>query len=196
MAHHQLGRACCSRWLPLLFVRLSRSATIGRERDDHVVEDAERLGIRVVVQTVHHLRELLRPEHLRLAADGDTVVELVEFYGHDTVYELRLPAGDRIRARASGAPAFRRDEKVSISYDGPPVRAWPVAGAWLGMGLATAPAFAAVAWIGLHARRELLAPQQPGDRRFAARVVAMLSLLALLAMAFTSLPMLLLQPCE
>lgn len=75
-------------------------------------------------------------------------------------------------------------------------RAWPVAGAWLSMGLATAPAFAAVAWIGLHARRELLAPQQPGARRFAARVVAMLSLLALLAMVFTSLPMLLLQPCE
>jgi uncharacterized membrane protein SirB2 len=75
-------------------------------------------------------------------------------------------------------------------------RGWPVAGAWLGMGLATAAAFAAVAWIGLHARREALAPEVPGEKRFAARVVAMLSLLALLAMAFTSLPVLLLQPCE
>jgi len=75
-------------------------------------------------------------------------------------------------------------------------RGWPVVGAWLGMGLATVPAFAAVAWIGLHARRELLAPEVPGEKRFAAKVVAMLSLLALMAMTFTSLPMLQLQPCE
>ncbi|MGY1409528.1 hypothetical protein ACW5EG_08130 [Luteimonas sp. A611] len=75
-------------------------------------------------------------------------------------------------------------------------RGWPVTGAWLGMGLATVPAFASVAWIGLHARRELLAPEVSGEKRFAAKVVAMLSLLALVAMAFTCLPMLLLQPCE
>lgn len=75
-------------------------------------------------------------------------------------------------------------------------RGWPMAGAWLGMGLATVPAFAAVAWIGLHARRQALAPEVPGEKKFAARLVAMLSLLALVAMAFTSLPVLLLQPCE
>jgi uncharacterized membrane protein SirB2 len=75
-------------------------------------------------------------------------------------------------------------------------RGWPVAGAWLGMTLATVAAFAAVAWIGLRARRELLAREAPPEKRFAAKVVAMLSLLALVAIVFTSVPMLLLQPCE
>jgi hypothetical protein len=74
-------------------------------------------------------------------------------------------------------------------------RGWTAGAAWLGMGLATLPAFAAVAWIGLHARRQAAA-DVAGEKRFAARLVAMLSLLALVAMALTTLPIPLLRPCE
>ena len=75
-------------------------------------------------------------------------------------------------------------------------RGWAVADARLGIGLATLPAVAAVAWIGLRARREAAAEANPGEKRFAARLVAMLCLLSLLAMAFTIVPALLLHPCE
>ncbi len=75
-------------------------------------------------------------------------------------------------------------------------RGWPAPAAWIAIALATLPAFAAVAWIGLRARRSAAAPESSDDRRFAARLVAMLSLLSLLAMAFTTIPVLLLQPCE
>jgi iron(III) transport system ATP-binding protein len=68
---------------------------------------------------------LVRPEHLRLAAGDDAVVELVEFYGHDTIYELRLHDGERIRARVGAAPTYRRDDRVSVSYAGPRASAWP-----------------------------------------------------------------------
>ena len=75
-------------------------------------------------------------------------------------------------------------------------RGWAVAAAWAGMALVTLPAFVAVAWLGLRARRRAQAADVAGEKRFAARLVAMLSLLAALAMVFTILPALLLNPCE
>ena len=75
-------------------------------------------------------------------------------------------------------------------------RGWPLAHAWLGMGLATLAAFAVVAWIGLRARHQAAAEANPGEQRFTARLVAMLCLLSLVAMAFTIAPALLLHPCE
>lgn len=75
-------------------------------------------------------------------------------------------------------------------------RGWTTGAAWTGMGLATVLAFSAVAWIGLRARRESTAEDVAGEKKFSARLVAMLSLLTLVAMALTTLPMLLLHPCE
>ncbi|MGJ4801740.1 hypothetical protein [Luteimonas sp. SDU82] len=75
-------------------------------------------------------------------------------------------------------------------------RGWPPVAAWTGIGLATLAAFAAVIGIGLHARRQMVAAGTTDERRFTARLVAMLSLLAIVAMLFTCLPVLLLQPCE
>jgi iron(III) transport system ATP-binding protein len=63
---------------------------------------------------------LLRPEELRLADGGDAVVELVEFYGHDTVYLVRLPEGPSVRVRAGSAPAHRRGDRVTPTYAGAP----------------------------------------------------------------------------
>ncbi len=63
---------------------------------------------------------LLRPEHLRLVAGGDAIVELTEFYGHDTVYLVRTAAGRVVRVRAGSAPAHQRGDAVSVTYVGPP----------------------------------------------------------------------------
>ena len=75
-------------------------------------------------------------------------------------------------------------------------RGWPASAAWLGIGLCTLPAFAAVAWLGLHARRRAGDAAVPGEKRFTAKLVAMLSILSLVAMVFTIVPVLLLHPCE
>ena len=75
-------------------------------------------------------------------------------------------------------------------------RGWPGWTAWLGIGVATLLAATAVAWSGVRARREANASEAATGLRFTAQLVAMLSLLSLLAMAFTIIPALLLQPCE
>lgn len=64
------------------------------------------------------------------------------------------------------------------------------------MAAATALALAAVAWIGMRAWRRVRASGGRADGTFAARVVAILSLLAAVAIGFTALPMFLLLPCE
>jgi iron(III) transport system ATP-binding protein len=63
---------------------------------------------------------LLRPEELRLTSGGDAVVELTEYYGHDTVYLVRPAAGPVLRVRAGSAPEHQRGARVTISYAGPP----------------------------------------------------------------------------
>ncbi|WP_202844687.1 hypothetical protein [Luteimonas saliphila] len=75
-------------------------------------------------------------------------------------------------------------------------RGWADGSTRIAMGASTALAFAAVAWIGTHAWRRLRAAGDAGETRFVARLVAILSLLAALAIAFTSLPMFLLLPCD
>ena len=62
---------------------------------------------------------LLRPEELRLAAGGDAVVELIEFYGHDTVYLVRTPHGPQLRIRAGSSPQHSRGDAVTVTYVGP-----------------------------------------------------------------------------
>jgi len=63
---------------------------------------------------------LLRPEELRLTTGGDATVELIEFYGHDTVYLVRTAAGPLVRVRAGAAPVHRRGDQVTVSYAGGP----------------------------------------------------------------------------
>ena len=71
------------------------------------------------------VRVVLRPEELQVRDGDDAEVELVEFYGHDTVYVVRTDAGLSLRARAGSAPRFDRGDRVSIAYDGPPTIAFP-----------------------------------------------------------------------
>jgi iron(III) transport system ATP-binding protein len=78
---------------------------------------------------------LCRPEHLQLepagtADDAPTGgrVEVVEYYGHDTRYDVRLEGGALLAVRRAGAPAHRRDDRVVVRFTGPPAPAWPSAG--------------------------------------------------------------------
>ncbi len=70
---------------------------------------------------------LLRPEHLQVGSGDDGVVELVEFYGHDTVYAVRLDGGTGLTIRVAQAPAHARGDRVAVTYAGPPAVAFPLA---------------------------------------------------------------------
>ena len=67
---------------------------------------------------------LLRPEDLALdSAAGDGAsrpvhVELVEYYGHDTVYLVTLDDGTRVRVREVSVPRFDRGDVASIRTTG------------------------------------------------------------------------------
>jgi len=69
---------------------------------------------------------LLRPEHLRVDPGDAGEVELVEFYGHDTVYAVRLDGGAPVTVRVAQAPAHARGDRVAVTYAGPPAVAFPL----------------------------------------------------------------------
>ncbi|MBW3546734.1 MAG: ABC transporter ATP-binding protein [Actinobacteria bacterium] len=68
---------------------------------------------------------LVRPESLRVGPGDGGAVEVVEFYGHDSVYEIALDSGLHLRARVAGAPGVGRGQRVGVSYVGPPTATWP-----------------------------------------------------------------------
>jgi iron(III) transport system ATP-binding protein len=67
---------------------------------------------------------LVRPEELRLEGGGEAEVHLVEFYGHDTVYVVRLADGTVVRARVGSAPLHGRGDLVTLGYAGGPAVAF------------------------------------------------------------------------
>lgn len=67
---------------------------------------------------------LVRPETIELHPGTSAVVELVEFYGHDTVYVIKLRDGTCVRSRHGSAPRFARGEGVDIRYVGSPTMAY------------------------------------------------------------------------
>ncbi|MCU0269367.1 MAG: ABC transporter ATP-binding protein [Acidimicrobiales bacterium] len=78
---------------------------------------------------------LVRPEELDLfgideaggsgGAGATADVELIEYYGHDTIYVVRLRDGGHVRVRESSAPLYRRGDAVVVRYTGPPTVAFP-----------------------------------------------------------------------
>ena len=55
-------------------------------------------------------------------------VEVLEFYGHDSVYVVRLDDGGPVRVRIGSLPAFRPGDRVRVSYTGAPTVAYAVTG--------------------------------------------------------------------
>ena len=86
------------------------------------------IGVVPLLATDHGpVTVLLRPEDLRLTSGGDSVVELIEYYGHDTVYLVQPAEGPRMRVRAGAAPQHRRGDLVTITYAGPLAVVYPAA---------------------------------------------------------------------
>ena len=73
---------------------------------------------------------LVRPEELALDPGDGGVVELVEYYGHDTTYDVRLADGQRVRVRRPSVPQFERGAPVAVRYRG--AGAWAYRGAPFG----------------------------------------------------------------
>jgi iron(III) transport system ATP-binding protein len=69
---------------------------------------------------------MVRPEELLVHAGGeDAVIEDIEFYGHDAVYELRTNDGRRLRSRILAAPDLGPGQRVGLKYSGKPTVAFP-----------------------------------------------------------------------
>jgi iron(III) transport system ATP-binding protein len=62
---------------------------------------------------------LVRPEAVDIAPGDGGTVELIEYYGHDSLYVVRTDAGPSFRARAAAAPSLRRGDRVDLRYRGP-----------------------------------------------------------------------------
>ncbi len=83
-------------------------------------------AVALVARADGPVQVLVRPESLSLGPGDTGVVELVEFYGHDSVYEVALDAGLRLRARVPASLALVRGDRVGVRYAGSPTSAWPV----------------------------------------------------------------------
>ena len=70
------------------------------------------------------LQVLVRPEQLELIDGDDGIVDLVEFYGHDAMYEVQLHDGQLMKVRTTHTPDYRRGDHVCIRYNGPPAIAY------------------------------------------------------------------------
>ncbi|MDH4169920.1 MAG: ABC transporter ATP-binding protein [Acidimicrobiia bacterium] len=69
---------------------------------------------------------LLRPEDLALDAGGTAEIDLVEYYGHDTTYDVRLDTGESVRVRLASVPRFSRSDRVTVRFAGDATRAYEV----------------------------------------------------------------------
>ncbi|HZD24362.1 MAG TPA: ABC transporter ATP-binding protein [Acidimicrobiia bacterium] len=69
-------------------------------------------------------RVLLRPEQIDLSPGSAGEVTSVEFYGHDCSYRVQVD-GTEVIVRSIASPTFSRGDRVSVSYQGPGVVAYP-----------------------------------------------------------------------
>ncbi len=82
--------------------------------------------IRLAAPVTGAVRVLVRPETLTLAPGEGARIDLVEFYGHDSVYQVSLDDGSRLRARVGASPSLVRGQRVAVRYVGGPTPAWPL----------------------------------------------------------------------
>jgi iron(III) transport system ATP-binding protein len=66
---------------------------------------------------------LIRPESMRVVAGGESVIEVSEFYGRESLLVVRLSDGTSVRVRDAGT--WGRGERVTVAYAGGPAVAWP-----------------------------------------------------------------------
>ena len=94
----------------------------GTARDDHAETPLGTVPLAVPADGA--VSVLVRPEQVGVHPGEGALVEAVEFYGHDSVYLVRLDGGPVLRARVGAAPAFRGGDRVAVSYSGQPTVAY------------------------------------------------------------------------
>ncbi len=67
---------------------------------------------------------LVRPEDLDLSPTGTDLIDSVEYYGHDTTYEV-LVGTHRFRVRQPSVPRFERGDSVGVTFIGSSSCAYP-----------------------------------------------------------------------
>jgi len=82
-------------------------------------------GLGLAVERWGDCRVVVRPEHLTVTAGDDGLILGVEFYGHDTSYQVSF-GGRRLLVREMATPRFVPGDRVSLTYSGPDVTAFPM----------------------------------------------------------------------
>jgi iron(III) transport system ATP-binding protein len=68
---------------------------------------------------------VVRPEQLALEPGDTATVELLEYYGHDARWWVRLDTGERLVVRMAPVGGFPRGTRVNVRHAGRPVAAFP-----------------------------------------------------------------------
>ncbi|MGI9606552.1 MAG: ABC transporter ATP-binding protein [Acidimicrobiales bacterium] len=61
---------------------------------------------------------LVRPEDLALDAGGESIVSLVEYYGHDMMLTVTMADGTEVLVRTSAKQQLRRGDAATVRYSG------------------------------------------------------------------------------
>ena len=72
----------------------------------------------------------MRPEHIRLSSGDSAEIVAANFYGHDSSYCVAMN-GTEYTVRAVAAPDYRIGDRVDLTYQGPPVAVFDLAGSRL-----------------------------------------------------------------
>ncbi len=119
-------------WLPARVSNGCAHTVLGRLPLHRAAAPARSTGQRRAAPSTGAVEVMVRPEQLRLApahrGPGCAAdIELVEFYGHDSMVVVNLE-GTRLRVRCGPDPAVRRGDAVAVEFIGTEVVAFPTSG--------------------------------------------------------------------
>tara|TARA_B100000686_G_scaffold305484_1_gene343962 strand:- start:919 stop:2001 length:1083 start_codon:yes stop_codon:yes gene_type:complete len=69
---------------------------------------------------------LVRPEDLLLVDGVDALITRVDYFGHDTVYEITTSVGIKLRCRSGGSPSHQVGDHVDVKHSGITTVSFPI----------------------------------------------------------------------
>ena len=61
---------------------------------------------------------IVRPEELVLIDGTDSLITRVDYFGHDTIYEITTSSGVDLRCRRGGSPSHHVGDRVDVKHSG------------------------------------------------------------------------------
>lgn len=61
---------------------------------------------------------IVRPEEIVLIDGTDSLITRVDYFGHDTIYEITTSSGVDLRCRRGGSPAHQVGDRVDVKHSG------------------------------------------------------------------------------